>query len=237
MDPGWGIVEYNAADLKRPDILPVYAQSYRTFRDLFNFDGRQIAMMAWNGANGLFAGKPGYVSYTSWRNTPAEDAMRDFLVDHADLPRGARLWTFGSSRHADDDGWSLAQGKANAGRGVLDLAFDTTADLASPADQVLRAADLDTLVIGLADSAPLVRVQVFARTGDTAPWTPVAAPVAAAALQRDAAGMRVPLVWPAAWRTTGAVAEQLRIVLTFRAGTTAARVQRIALYPRAPNVR
>ncbi len=51
--------------------------------------GSEISVMAWNGFNGLFAGAPDYVPYTSWRNTPAEDAMRDFLVSHADLPSGA----------------------------------------------------------------------------------------------------------------------------------------------------
>ena len=234
MDPGWGIVEYNATDLKRADVLPTYSQSYHTFRDLFNFDGRQIAMMAWNGSNGLFAGQPGYVPYTSWRNTPGEDAMRDFLVDHADLPRGARLWTFGTPRHADDDGWSLDHGKLAAGRGFVDLEFDTAAVLASPADQVLRAAEVDTLVLGLSEPAALVRVQVQARTDGASPWRQIAAPVAVTALRRSAAGLQVPLVWPPEWRGTGAIADQLQIVLTFDPGTTHARVHRIALYPREP---
>ena len=237
MDPGWGIVEYNAADVKRADVPPVYAQSYRSFRDLFNFDGRQVALMAWNGPDGLLAGTPGYVPHTSWRNTPAEEAMRDFLVEHADLPRGARLWTFGTPRHADDDGWSLATGTANPGRGHLDLAFAATAVLTSPADQVLRAADIDTLVLGLADPDRLVRVQVSARAGDAARWIEIAAPVAASALLRDAAGLRVPLAWPAEWRKTGAIADQLRIALTFGEDATGARLHRIGLYPRDPKTR
>ena len=41
---------------------------------------RDVSPMAWNGSNGLFAGTPDYVPYTAWRNTPLEDAMRDFLV-------------------------------------------------------------------------------------------------------------------------------------------------------------
>ncbi len=37
-----------------------------------------------------------YVSYTAWRNTPLEEAARDFLLARSGLPRGARLWTFGT---------------------------------------------------------------------------------------------------------------------------------------------
>ena len=86
MDDGWGIVEYNNTDLTAPTVLPTYAMAYTTFRDAFNYGAQQVAAMAWNGSNGLYAGKPGYVAYTSWRNTPAEVAMRDFLVTHADVP-------------------------------------------------------------------------------------------------------------------------------------------------------
>src|SRR5262249_48036415 len=109
MDPGWAVVETNATDPKTM-ARPTYAQSYHAFRDLFNFDARQVSLMAWNGSNGASADQPGYVPYTAWRNTPAEAAMRDFLVTHADLPRGARLWTFGAIGYADDDGWRLEKG-------------------------------------------------------------------------------------------------------------------------------
>ena len=231
MDPGWGIVEYNATDLKQPAVLPTYGQTYHTLRDLFNFDGSQIAMMAWNGSNGLFTGQPGYVAYTAWRNTAGEEALVDFLVDHADLPRGARLWTFGTSRHADDDGWTLDRGRIIAGRGFADLAVDAPDMLMSPGDQVLRADAVDTLVLGLAEPAAVARAQVFARTGDAAPWTAITGSLAAKDLRRDAAGILVPLAWPAQWRARGTIADRLRIALTFEAGTSQVRVQRIALYP------
>jgi hypothetical protein len=232
MDPGWGIVEYNATDLKHPSVAPAYAQSYRTFRDLFNYDGAGISMMAWNGSNGIYAGQPGYVPYTSWRNTPGEEAMRDFLASHANLPRGARMWTFGAPRHADADGWALERGEAKAAPGGLDLAFDTTATLLSPDDQVLRADALGALILGIADSTALARVQVFARRDGSNAWTEIAAPAPADALMRDAAGLHVPLAWPVAWRTGGAIADRLRIALTFAPGTRDARVERIMLYPR-----
>jgi hypothetical protein len=237
MDPGWGIVEYNATDLRRPAVMPTYAQTYHTLRDLFNFDGSQIAMMAWNGSNGLVAGQPGYVPYTAWRNTPGDVALVDFLVDHADLPRGARVWTFGTSRHADDDGWSLDQGRLVAGRGFADLTVDTAAALMSPGDQVLRAGEVDTLVLGFAEPAGLDRVQVFARTGDAAPWTAISASVAATELRRSAAGIEVPLAWPTEWRAKGAIADRVRIALTAATARSKVRVHRIALYPRDSGAR
>ena len=233
MDPGWGIVEYNATDLKRPDVPPTYAQTYRTLRELFNFDGTQIAMMAWNGSNGRYAGQPGYAPYTAWRNTPGEDALFDFLADRADLPRGARLWTFGTPRHADDDGWSLEPGRLAAGRGFVDLTVDGTALLTSPGDQVLRPGDAATLVLGLAQPAQLARVQVFARRDDAAPWTAISPAVGAGNLRRGAAGVEVPLAWPAGWRAQSVIADRMRIALTFAPGTAQARLRRIALYPRS----
>ncbi len=116
MDPGWAVVEFNSTDLKDPTVLPTYSQTYHALRDIFNYDGRQVSVMAWNGSNGIFAGQPGYVPYTAWRNTPAEEAMRDFLVSHANLPPGAKLWTFGSSRYKDSDGWTAGSRRRLAGR-------------------------------------------------------------------------------------------------------------------------
>jgi hypothetical protein len=174
-----------------------------------------------------------YVPYTSWRNTPAE-GVGDFLIDHADLPRGAPLWTFGTPRHADDDGWSLERGNLRAGRGHADLDFATTATLVSPPDQVVRPADIDTLIVGLADATRLARIQVFAREHARSPWVPVTAPLPAERLKHDTAGLRVPLAWPAALRAPNAVVEQVRVVTDFTAGTTAARLLRIGLYPGNP---
>ena len=172
MDPQWGVVEFNNTNLKLPKSLPNYDQAYRSFRDLFNFDARMVSPMAWNGSNGLYADQPDYVAYTSWRNTPAEDAMKDFVVARADLPRGARLWTFGTARHAADDGWTLDGGTLAAGKGFVDLRFaDAAATLVSPPDQVLRAAGLETLYVGLREPDALATIEVFARIEPTSPWT------------------------------------------------------------------
>ena len=153
MDPAWAIVEMNAADLKAPMVQPYFARSYHAFRDMFNFDAPEVSAMAWNGSNGLYAGQPGYLPYTAWRNTPAEAAMRDFLVTHADLPLGARLWAFGAPGYLDDDGWRLEQGKVYARGGYLDLdKIDAaTATLLSPPDQVIRAATIGDGHSGIAE--------------------------------------------------------------------------------------
>ena len=234
LDPGWGIVEYNATDLKHPDERPTYAQSYHTFRDLFNFDGSRISVMAWNGSNGLFRDQPGYVPFTSWRNTPGEDAMRDFLVEHADLPRGARLWTFGSPRHADADGWTVEGGTLVAGAGHVDLAFDGSVTLASPPGQVLRAASIETLFVGVNDDARPTAIRVEARRDGDAAWTAIAPAAAGSATRREAPGYAVPLAWPAGWRSERAIAGEIRVTLDFAPGTRHARVRRVMLYPRAP---
>jgi hypothetical protein len=237
MDPQWGVVEFNSTNLKLPKVLPVYDQAYRSFRDLFNFDARMVSPMAWNGSNGLFADQPDYVAYTSWRNTPAEDAMKDFVVARADLPRGARLWTFGTARHAADDGWTLDGGTLDAGRGFVDLRFaGATATLVSPSDQVLRAAGLDTLYVGLRDADALASVAVFARVEPASPWIAIAPETTAATLARTAPGLAVPLAWPAEWRERNTIAESFKVVMKFRAGIETARIDRIVLYPRATAV-
>ena len=102
MDPGWTVVETNATNLKKALEQPRYSQSYHAFRDMFNFDAQGVSVMAWNGSNGLYSDQPGYLPYTAWRNTPAEAAMRDFMVTHADLPRGTRLWAFGAPGYSDE---------------------------------------------------------------------------------------------------------------------------------------
>jgi hypothetical protein len=234
MDPQWGVVEFNNTNLKMPKSLPNYDQAYRSFRDLFNFDARMVSPMAWNGSNGLYADQPDYVPYTSWRNTPAEDAMKDFVVARADLPRGARLWTFGTARHAADDGWTLDGGTLAAGKGFVDLRFDAAAaTLVSPPDQVLRAAGLETLYVGLREPDALAAIEVFARIEPTSPWTVIVPETKAATLARTAPGLAVPLAWPAEWRARETIAESIKVVLKFRTGTGQARIDRIALYPRA----
>jgi hypothetical protein len=231
MDPGWAVVETNPTNLKKPLVQAHYAQSYHAFRDMFNFDAQEVSVMAWNGSNGLLADQPGYLPYTAWRNTPAEEAMRDFMVTHANLPRGARLWTFGVPGYLDDDGWRLESGTVTARGGFVDLAFDsTTATLLSPPDQVIRTSTIGSLVVGLRDPAVLGAIQVFGRIDGNPAWVPIGAPLAAAKFLITSAGIQVPLAWPHAWSARNAIATELKIVLAFDSGVASTRLDRIALY-------
>jgi hypothetical protein len=223
MDPGWAVVEYNSTDLKHALVQPSYEQAYRSFRDMFNYGASEISAMAWNGSNGLFAGQPDYLPYTAWRNTPAEDAMRDFLVSHADVPRGAQLWTFGTVRRADDDGWFAEQGSREARRGYLVLApSDGGVTLRSPDDLVVRPRAIDRLLLDFGDGPRPLRAAVYARADGTAQWQPVAT-------TSDAS--RMTFNWPAAWRSRDTIVVQLKIALGFAADVRTARLERVLLYP------
>ena len=230
MDPGWAVVEMNTADLRTPDVIPGYAQAYRSFRDLFNFDARQVGLMAWNGSNGIYVGRPGYVTYTSWRNTPAEDAMRDVMVSHANLPLGSRLWTFGSALHADDDGWTAEHATLDPGRGQLAIrAAGETVALVSPPDQVIRPGSAALLVLGLRDRAAVDSVEVWARENPTSSWERLSGAQSVTTLQARPSGLWVPLTWPAAWRSEKRIAEQLKIVMRVPAPRGPILLDRLAL--------
>lgn len=233
MDPGWAVVEMNMADLRRPEVLPTYANAYRAFRDLFNHDAKRISLMAWNGSNGIYAGQPGYVSYTSWRNTPAEEAMRDHMVSHANLAPGSRLWTFGSAQHADDDGWSAEGATLAAGRGRITVRANGPSEsiaLLSPADQVMRRATAGRLVFGLARPESHGVLEVWAERAPGSGWRRLAT-TATSAPEVLPAGLSVALDWPSDW-PTDAIAERLKIVLSAASFPAEWIVERIALIGR-----
>ena len=172
MDPGWAVVEFNTADLRDPKVLPTYATAYRALSEMFNYGARLVSPMAWNGSNGSAVNDPGYVSYTAWRNTPLEEAMRDFAVAHAYLPLGARLWTFGTPHEASSDGWGVETGATfTPGNGYADVRTSAaSAALLSPANLAVRSGESDLFVLGVdgADSIVSVRVDGRARGGA---WT------------------------------------------------------------------
>lgn len=222
-DEGWAIVEFNATDLKMPKRKPDYEASYRTFRSIFNFDGRQIAMMAWNGSNGLFEDHPDYLPFTAFRNTESEYAMRDAMVAKADLPRGSRIWSFGSTRFSTDDGWTTSRGTLNEGYGHIAVAPDRgVVELVSPPDQVIRPKRIDLAVVRAWSEPRPTAIAVHARTAPDAPWREVG---------RSSGAERVPLAWPVEWRD--AIVTQVKFELTYAPDTAGARVDRLLLYPRA----
>ncbi|HWD17301.1 MAG TPA: hypothetical protein VG865_11885, partial [Casimicrobiaceae bacterium] len=162
VDRDFGIVEFNTADLRHRERRPSYADAYRALRDLWNAGARFVSPMAWNGANGASVDEPGYVPFTAWRNTPLEDAARDFMLARSGLPRGSRLWTFGSAVLADDDDWSVAAGERRALPGALALTADANCRivLVSPPD--LDVLHMKRIVLGL-DEAIDGTVEIAAR--------------------------------------------------------------------------
>lgn len=227
LDPGWAVVEINTADLRNPAAPPDYASGYRSLRDLFNYGARFVSPMAWNGSNGTQVGKPGYVTFTAWRSTPFEDAARDFLLAHANVPQGARLWTFGTPRHADDDGWSALDGTIARAPGALIVTPDARgiASFVSPRELDFDPARFAAAVIGMEDAARLRAIRLAVRASPDAAWQEL--PVARAGRTSEAG---LVFEWPAS--AAAKPYDQLRITLELAPGS-ATRVLRIALWPRA----
>jgi hypothetical protein len=232
MDPGFGVVEYNTADLRHPKEQPTYAGGYRSLRDLWNAGARYISPMAWNGSNGLAADQPDYVTFTAWRNTPLEDAARDFLLARMGLPLGARLWTFGTPRHADGDAWVAEAGSAGAAPGKLVLAPDAQGRVAlvSPGDLALPRNAAAALVLGVPATANVQAIGVEAQVGGKPEWVQLAH-ASGSALRREEAGLVVPLAG-----TSGPPIDRLRIAIDF-GGDARARpreLTRVAVLPPTP---
>ena len=222
MDRQWAVVESNATDLKHASVPPGYAQSYRSFRDMYNYGARQVALMAWNGSNGINVGKPGYVAYTSWRNTPGEQAMMDFLVSHAALPQGAMLWTFGSARHADDDGWTATRGSVQPGNGALVMhPLGDRLTLRSPPDQVIRPSAIGRVALRFEGAAQLQYVAIYAKVSGGDRWRIVA----------HGADTTLTFEWPADWSKNDSIIGQVAIELSFAPGADGAKLTRVLMYP------
>ena len=216
-DPRWAVVEYNSADLRRPKELPTYADAYRGLREMWNHGARYVSPMAWPGPSGRNAGQPGYDPYMAWRDTPLEEAARDFLVARAHLAPGSRLWTFGSAQHADDDGWTAERGKLAPKPAHLALEPDAEhrVVLVSPRELRLDGARAWRLVL-VASPGAIVQLHVDGRPDADAPWQPLA--------DADSTVVDLP-------RRVGAPVEQLRLTLVLRPGTPA-QLARVALIPR-----
>ncbi len=233
-DPGWAIVEFHTADLHAPDIVPGYGVDYGALRDVFNYGAGFVSPMAWNGINGDHPDHPGFVSFMALRRTPLEDAIRFFLDERANLPRGAILYTFGDFRHAADDGWRIdGGGHATPTRGVWQLVPETGSNrltVSSPADLPLDPASHDLIVLGLDAAAGQVEsVAVEARTASGGPWLSIIDRTPWAERPREPAGVRLPLRWGALEAPS-----ELRLRFTVAAGTTALGLDHVLVYPAAP---
>jgi hypothetical protein len=224
VDPRWAVVEYNTADLRHPEAQPSYAAGYRGLRDLWNFGARYVSPMAWNGSNGLSAGQPGYSTFTAWRNTPLEEAGRDFMLARAGLPLGALLYTFGTPAFADGDGWTAEVGALALGKGFVTLEPDDNdrVVLRSPKGLPPGVQSVEDFVLGFDVHAGVRRVRVQGRRSADAGWETLA-DASGSALRVTAAGIAVrrnPGPRTVLW-------DQLRIEVSF-AANTAKTLTRIA---------
>ena len=227
LDPGWAVVEFNTADLRAPKLQPGYAAAYRSLRDLFNYGARFVSPMAWNGSNGLFAADPAYVPFTAWRNTPLEAAARDFLLSHANVPLGARLWTFGADAHADDDGWKAVAGGAVARPGRLMLTPEQgRVTLVSPRELAFSVERFDRVVLGLGPPDTLRSIAIQGRRSGDARWLPIAT-AGRERWQASAAGLVLSLAPDA----SGKRYEELRIELGFEPAAGPIGLDHLALWP------
>jgi len=226
LDPGFAVVEFNTADLLAPQAQPTYAAGYRSLRDLWNAGARYVSPMAWNGSNGINAGKPGYVTFTAWRNTPLEQAARDFMLARAGLPLGSLLWTFGTSRHVDGDGWTAETGAITLAAGAMMVSTDREGRvaLASPRGLALAPERLGRVVAGLPADAAVAALTVYARAAGTTGWEEVAH-ARGDAIARTAAGRLV-----ARGRAAHAApADQLKLEIRFAAPAASVPLTRIAV--------
>ena len=228
IDPRFAVVEFNTADLINPQVLPTYAAGYRALRDLWNAGARYVSPMAWNGSNGVNAGKPGYVTFTAWRNTPLEEAARDFMLARAGLPLGALLWTFGTPTHADGDGWTAETGSVALAPGTLLLTSDANgrAAIVSPRGLALTPERIGKIVAGLPQDMPAASFTVYARTAGGSVWTLVA-DAQGAGLANIAAGRMATRNRAA----PAAPADQLKVEFDFGGPVSRTPLTRIAVLP------
>jgi hypothetical protein len=172
------------------------------------------------------------VTFTAWRNTPLEDAAREFLLARAGLPLGALLFTFGTPRHADDDGWTAETGSIALAPGALKLTTDATGriTLVSPRGLALAPERIGRIVAGLPREAKVDAMNVYARSAGGAAWEPVALSRPDTIVVSDA-GRVVARSGP----SRAAPADQIK--LEFRLGAAARDVPltRVAVLPPPPS--
>jgi hypothetical protein len=228
VDPGFAVVEFNTADPLRPAPLPGHGAGYRALREFWNAGARHVSPMAWNGSNGANAGMPGFAAYTAWRNTPLEEEARDFMLARAGLPPGSLLWTFGSPRHADDDGWTAESGAIAASPGALLVVPDARGRvvLVSPRGLALPSERMGRVVAGLPTSAGIAAIAVHARGKGGTSWELVG-------LARGSQIVAAPSgrVVGRARSGRAATIDQIKLEIAFDATSSAVPLTRIAVLP------
>ena len=225
-DPEWAAVEYSTATFVRPTEIATTLQAYRGMRDLLNYGARLVSPMAGTGSPGWLLGQPGFLGDTAYRGPPLATVTRKLKIERADLPRQARLWSFGLGLVQEDDGWSAPEaGAARAAAGGLEVELAAGRTLLdSPAETDFTTKQLDLLILGLREGAEALKVEVQGRFRGRDGWIRLTQSVPLATLRRSPAGHELPLA-----RYTLPI-EQFRIVIESPAARTI-HFDRIALYP------
>jgi hypothetical protein len=195
LDPGWAVVEHNTADLRNPKRLPDFSEAYRSLRDIHNYGARFISPMAWNGSRGTLVGQPGFAGYTALRETPLEEAIQYFMISHANLPRHARLWTFGSGTHADSDGWVAAAGTTAStvpGSLTVRAGADGKGTLESPGELAFKPADFRAIIVKVAAPETLTSIGVEGQAAN-GKWMALLPETEVTKLARVSSGWLLPL--------------------------------------------
>jgi hypothetical protein len=195
LDPDWAVIEHNTADLRDPKRLANFAEAYRSLRDIHNYGARFISPMAWNGSRGTFAGQAGFVSYTALRDSPLEDAIKMFMISHANLPRRSRLWTFGAGMHADGDSWlpsGNTQGQLAPGKFTLSTVRGLQGSLESPDDLAFQPANFQAIIIKITEPETVTEIGVEGQMSN-GEWVTLVAATDLSKLQRVSAGLMLPL--------------------------------------------
>ena len=215
-DPDWGVVEHSTADFRDPPKqIPSYSAGYRSLRDMFNYHAQLISPMAWNGAHGEWVDQPGFHAHTAFRRTPMESAVKDFLREYAFLPRRALYWTFGSSKHSDNDNWTSEHAETISWPELGKLNWhhpSGVSSLVSPDELAIDPGAHRTLVIGSAKTYRIKGLGVDYRERSTGEEWQTLVPIRPVAdLERDDAGWVLSLPW-----SDHAKPSQLRLIFDMR---------------------
>ena len=117
------------------------------------------------------------------------------MISHANLPRRARLWTFGSGTHADSDGWVAAAGTTAStapGRLTLRAGADGQGTLESPGELAFKAVDYRAIIVKVAAPEALTSIGVEGQTAD-GKWIALLPDTEVAKLARVSSGLLLPL--------------------------------------------
>jgi len=171
-------------------------------RELFNYHGRLISPMAWNGNHGEWVDQPGFHAHTAFRLTPMEEAVKDFMREYAYLPRRALYWPFGNRRHDNADGWTAENPNTILWPEQGRLRWHHPAgisSLLSPEDLALDPDIHKTLIVSPNRKGRLraIGVDYEDRNVPEAGWQEVYPMTPISQLEYDDTGLVLPLGWSA----------------------------------------